>query len=475
MGDTRIAFSQQYKNIRCVVSRWMNCPSGKISRIWSPLSWNVVFWFPCGSPGLRKPSQINILPIDPGRSPYKPGATSSMICGIYARYPYRLFRLLEHDPEVTAAVLRDPPCLWDHFAQDHHRAWPGESITSPASLQELHLILLFAMNDTVPIEAKHATLRRNLMRSIQTWRRTVFDLSTDWFLLQQRLASKSHVSKVEGKERRPRRNKKTSKRAKKGPSNKRRAVQRRANRLADFKRGHFGVRTAWTVFMSAENSGRNSFPTKQEKDAVRVAYRALSQEELARLRREAKRQTQIANSSFFFAHTRRARPFAMHGDDGDDDVTSTLAIPAATCLSSCIEMLRAHADTMPVSEALVELKQAATADSTENRLAEATREVVVERAVRELCRAGPLSEACSADLSCGFRVLAGSPIPALVLQPVVERLVKQAAPRTPASQHRVSRRSPLQRSGPGFHRKRAPTDLVTCSGLSSKRYFEVSV
>lgn len=90
-------------------------------------------------------------------------------------------------PKVAASVAADPPCCWDSFTEDHRRVYDtAEKLLSVESKQELSVALTLATGDIVRIEARHATLRHAVLRSIQTYRRTFSQLASDFFLLQQR-------------------------------------------------------------------------------------------------------------------------------------------------------------------------------------------------------------------------------------------------------------------------------------------------
>jgi hypothetical protein len=117
------------------------------------------------------------------------GSVGMLLCRMYNSFPFRLFRLLDRDPAISAAVCAQPPCLWDDFTKEYRAMFPtDEDVQSEESLLLLETLLQLAANDTVKIEARHATLRRSLLRSIQTWRRSIQDLSTDWLLSQQRVS-----------------------------------------------------------------------------------------------------------------------------------------------------------------------------------------------------------------------------------------------------------------------------------------------
>ncbi len=166
------------------------------------------------------------------------GSVHMLLCRMYDSFPFKLFRLLERDPDTTAAILAAARCLYDDFTRDFRDLFPtDEDLVSEECLLLLQCLAHLASNDTVKIEARHATLRRALLRSIQTWRRSIHCLITDFFLLQQRLAERGPWRRMVRERRRPQ----STRKGKRPHSRKRplsqapRAVLRRARSSATGK------------------------------------------------------------------------------------------------------------------------------------------------------------------------------------------------------------------------------------------------
>jgi hypothetical protein len=87
-------------------------------------------------------------------------------------YPFKLFHLVLERPEGLQEFLDAPSCTLDAFSQDFRGRFPtiGELQSARAKLCLFGLSSL-AKIDTAPIEARHATVRRALLRAVQTWRR----------------------------------------------------------------------------------------------------------------------------------------------------------------------------------------------------------------------------------------------------------------------------------------------------------------
>lgn len=122
------------------------------------------------------------------------GSVEARVASPHRRYPFRLFLLLCDDAELRQAVVDemiDPgkACLLDAFSLEHKSRFPSAAeLLSDDSLAELQCLALLARTDIAHIEARHATLRRQSLRGVQTWLPEFQHCSSNFFLLRQRLS-----------------------------------------------------------------------------------------------------------------------------------------------------------------------------------------------------------------------------------------------------------------------------------------------
>lgn len=105
-------------------------------------------------------------------------------------FPFKLIRAVfaESDEEARDIVGSSRACVRDSFSNDHLAKYSStEALRSPESKAVLHGALVLARCDIGPIEARHASVRRAVMRSVQTWKKSLIQCGADWQLLRQRL------------------------------------------------------------------------------------------------------------------------------------------------------------------------------------------------------------------------------------------------------------------------------------------------
>lgn len=112
------------------------------------------------------------------------------------RFPTRIFRLL--DPDITAEeedeICNAKSCLWDDFVVAF-RAWFITKVQLLSALAKavLRLIAWIMRNETVLIEDMHASLRRYILRAIQTKSRAFHQILADYAAMRLRLRYVDYV------------------------------------------------------------------------------------------------------------------------------------------------------------------------------------------------------------------------------------------------------------------------------------------
>lgn len=274
-------------------------------------------------------------------------------------YPYRLFHaILSGDPAKAAEAVDDPPCIRDPYSHDHCRRYPGDQLLGVASKMELSTSAAESDVHIGRIEARHATIRRLILRAVQTWSRTLPQISGDFFLLQQRLLMQDVASKLDprklNRRRRPNRRKAKSRTRKKPPSTKKRAVRHRAQEVERGRYGKKGTSSSWKSFYSQERRGKPGLPSREERQEIREKYASLSEADTARLRQDARKRTRQIRTSLdpgaaeIIRAQRRARHLLAILDAPFEDVThaaqGTLSMVLANTqpLPEKIRSLRRH-------------------------------------------------------------------------------------------------------------------------------------
>ena len=196
-------------------------------------------------------------------------------------YPYKLFRgvlLAEKFEDDTDEVALDGLCWYDPFTADHKAKHPGEEVHSEQSHIELTAVAEATPCDIVAIEARHGTLRRLLLRSIQTWSKPIEEVAADWSLLRHRVLRQHPglIGKALQRRRLGRPPVQRVKRTRKRPvSTKPRAVKHRAKQTAKGK-GQPGASSIWKAFWSEECKGKRGLPTAAERAEMRKKYKELT-------------------------------------------------------------------------------------------------------------------------------------------------------------------------------------------------------
>ena len=373
------------------------------------------------------------------------GTTSCLLTDIVKGYPLRMFLLLLGDPEVEAQVKKDPSCLYDEWAAEHVRQYPGDMLWSKESLMRLYLQALMAVNQIVKIEARHATLRRALLRALQTHSRNAADLGRDFFLLRQRLAERGVFAGRDKRSRaaatrtNKRRSSKKSRRTTKQLSQTKRNKRRRASRVSrqsfdGLWEGRVCHRvTPWNVYVRSQSDGIVGIWQQTQGMGVRDRYREIKRaggEPFERLVATAKRETQILRSAAFAkrnpSHPHQVRPSPS---------TSTALVVQEDRPS----MLKRTAEAMESStEALQvvckKLRAAGTADARAEAAAE--RAILVALQAKTTPRPGQF-EVCDARLAAtplNFAVVKSSapvPVAKIIARPSTRDISQKALKRLP--------------------------------------------
>ena len=211
-------------------------------------------------------------------------------------YPYKLFAFVlgQSADGVDVELTQDRPCTWDHFTQDHYRRYGEENLLSAQSKADLACIAHEAEVHIASIEARHATVRRLLLRSIQTWSKTLPQVSSDFLLLRQRILEQRRqlLSAVTQVAARPRKGRRGSRRERKTEESTRpRAVQHRQRQAQRGVFGQRGTSSSWKVYYQEKRQGKGGLPSKAEMKEISESYKALPLREKRRLQKAATKRS----------------------------------------------------------------------------------------------------------------------------------------------------------------------------------------
>ena len=109
-----------------------------------------------------------------------------------AGYPWRLFRLLDPTADrlqIIEGLLADPPCLWDPFAKQFFTMFGHtvEALSDPKVSAILMAIAILFHLTIARVEARHASVRRNLRSRGTTWLQELASVSSDFVLMRNRI------------------------------------------------------------------------------------------------------------------------------------------------------------------------------------------------------------------------------------------------------------------------------------------------
>eukprot|EP00971_Amphidinium_carterae_P066074 1308965-Amphidinium_carterae.3 len=107
----------------------------------------------------------------------------------HERYPFKLF-LAIHDSQKAQELLSVEDCVLDSFSLAAKRAYPH--LGAPF-LDMLHAHCLTVATNTAPIEAKHASIRRQLQARVQTWSQMFVVTSAEFVCGALRSRRRSHL------------------------------------------------------------------------------------------------------------------------------------------------------------------------------------------------------------------------------------------------------------------------------------------
>lgn len=94
------------------------------------------------------------------------GRVANKLVEAHAAYPFRTFCIL-YDNSVVEQMEQEPPCIqdpWTRSLLDHY----GRDWNHPNLRLEVFLVATLANIDTAQIEARHASVRRDVMSRVQT-------------------------------------------------------------------------------------------------------------------------------------------------------------------------------------------------------------------------------------------------------------------------------------------------------------------
>eukprot|EP00971_Amphidinium_carterae_P347988 6490258-Amphidinium_carterae.2 len=100
-----------------------------------------------------------------------------LVARCHQRYPYRMFLCLSQ-PEMAPTLLRDPLCCLDSWSKQIRETHP--SLSGRAFHQCLIAHALCIKSNIAPVEAKHASIRRQLQSKVQTWPQQFRTCSAEW-------------------------------------------------------------------------------------------------------------------------------------------------------------------------------------------------------------------------------------------------------------------------------------------------------
>lgn len=236
-------------------------------------------------------------------------------------YPLRLFAgAFDAVGGARHIVLEDfrnnRRCLFDSFTRAYHEM-AGDTPFDGDAMQFLRAHGMVAHVDIATIEASHATVRRVVLKSIQTHKRTLSQVAGDFFLLKHRIMQQGPVVGIDRGSRRQGRRRRERKTRPRPPPATRRAARRREKRRARGD-GRQGASSTWKAFWTEQRKGLVGLPSKEERKEMSRLYRALSAEKKGALRARAARRsaqlrsTLVADSrDLLLAHQQHQRHAAL--------------------------------------------------------------------------------------------------------------------------------------------------------------------
>jgi hypothetical protein len=110
-----------------------------------------------------------------------------LMANYHAAYPLKLFTLIR-SPAAAADILQDPACLKDSFTKAFLGKWgTAKQLSSAACRLELICLSTLLRLDTIRIECRHASLRRQIKSRVQSPGENMLDASATFLLMRQRL------------------------------------------------------------------------------------------------------------------------------------------------------------------------------------------------------------------------------------------------------------------------------------------------
>ena len=115
-------------------------------------------------------------------------------------YPFKLISALL-GAAARLAICEDFQCMWDSITELHLEKFPGAELGSEESLAIIETLALLMRSDISRIEARHASIRRQVVGNSVQVRRAGFRKASANFILQQRCRFNSatngfHVPKI---------------------------------------------------------------------------------------------------------------------------------------------------------------------------------------------------------------------------------------------------------------------------------------
>lgn len=193
-------------------------------------------------------------------------------------YPLRLFAAafggdLAARESVAGDVRARRTCLFDPFTSAFYSI-VGDSPFSERGLDILHVAGVMCRCDIGNIEASHASLRRIVLKAIQTYPKTMAQAGADFFLLKHRLMEQGPVA-LHRQSGRPKRQRRRKPRGSHEQSQSSRAVRRRQLRHEQGLSSRAGASSPWKVFWADERKGKPGLPSREELSAMSARYRIL--------------------------------------------------------------------------------------------------------------------------------------------------------------------------------------------------------
>ena len=422
------------------------------------------------------------------------GATciEAMLCEMHKQYPFRLFLLLLRDPALTAQILEEleHDCILDEFTRDHLKRFPGSAVASEESLSCLTAALTLASGDTVRIEARHASLRRSLLRAVQTLKRSLKDVTADFFLLQERLKQTrrpgwqrdtkekraraklrqrgaAFFARAAQKQKSRRREGKKVRELSTAPRNVQRRARRAAKGLETGRQGRRGASSAWKVLFGMEVKALGRLPNTEERAAIRAKYTALPLEELSALNAEARKRSLKFRSKVIRKRQRLELVDAPVAPE-ETGVAESAPQPQPSRLaeaSSSLVVLEACAPST-----MVELRRAAAADSRAKKDLEGREDRSLELACQRILQQAQSDVALVSDFRQDF---CGSVAPSKFTSATAydyksHDVISHLLPRVTAAEMQPLRAQWRDASSYIMHRSQVRVDAAEAAGENAK-------